>query len=107
MAIAPDDASPDPFDVLVTVAREAVWSGPLTETVLVRTWENEAICGYSFEIGHDYLIYASGGPIASTILCDRTHERWAGDPDIVALGPPLVSVGVQPRSWSAAKIPYR
>ena len=41
--------------------------------------------------------------IVLPLLCWRTHAYWAGDPDLVSLGPTTVAA----RSWGSARIRYR
>jgi hypothetical protein len=106
LSIEPDDVTPDELDIVVTIQRHSIWRGPHTPTVQVRTWENEAVCGYPFSVGQSYLVYGESAP-AMTHLCARTHSEWPGDPDIARLGPPIVTVGVAPVSWARAKSLYQ
>jgi hypothetical protein len=49
------------------------WKGKLTEEVTITTPENSAMCGYTFEIGDAYLVYASGTTDSlMTTNCSRT-----------------------------------
>ena len=60
------------------------YKGDVTHEVVVHTADQG--CAYSFETGHDHLVYAFGGEdgVVSTCRCTRTHELTsrAGDPDI-------------------------
>ena len=109
-------ASPEYIDaVWATVRVEAHWKGAPPETARVLTGANEGICGFTFEPGVRYLVYAFrgeygawGGPPLSagevtTHLCWRTHPYWADDPDLVLLGPTPVAAG----SWGSVKVRYR
>ena len=105
-------ATSDPhfgFPVQVTFAVDAWWKGSQTSTVSILTESTDGLCGYSFQVGVQYLVYAplfpGGGPLF-THICWRTHQAWNGDPDLVALGPPL-TVATSPWSWSLAKTLYR
>ena len=105
-------ATTDPhffMPVQVTFAVDAWWKGSQASTVTILTESTEAICGYSFQVGLQYLVYApvlpGSGPLW-TFLCWRTHEAWTGDPDITALGPPL-TVTTSSWSWAGAKALYR
>jgi hypothetical protein len=103
-------ADPPYFEhVWVSLHADAWWKGAPTETVSMLTAANEGICGYPFVIGTEYLVFAtlygSGGPL-STYLCWRTHQSWAGDPDLVSLGPPY-TVSVAQGSWGGIKSLYR
>ena len=67
---------------------EAVWKGPQEELLEVSTSENEALCGFGFEMGREYLVFAFGdAPDLFTNICMRTALSSEGDAD--ALGPPL------------------
>ena len=88
------DASAD-----VRVVRFAVtqaWRGVMTERIEVRTHVSEAACGYTFEIGRAYLVYASG-PSASAYqvsLCSRTRPMDTAGEDRSALGSGVVPVDI-------------
>ena len=51
-----------------------VWKGDLNSTLVVTTGPHSAACGYPFEIGQDYLVYAYGRDDAGleANLCSRT-----------------------------------
>lgn len=55
---------------------ETVWKGVVTKEVTVRTGENSAMCGFNFEVGKKYLVYA-GGKIDNleTNICTRTSAQ--------------------------------
>ena len=75
------------------------WRGEPPETLAVYSSRDEAACGYVFELGREYLVYAKfmnrdgwwfrgsdwpqdvSFPVAATFLCDRTAriERCAAD----------------------------
>lgn len=77
----------------VTIEVDRAWKGITTKTVNISTAENGAACGYHFEIGKSYLIYAHGDkpkegeqPKLSTNICTRTcHIDQAAD-DLKAIG---------------------
>jgi hypothetical protein len=103
-------ADPSYFmQVWVTLQTTAWWKGAASETATVMTGANEAICGYPFVIGSEYLVFAPvynvGGPL-QTHLCWRTHAPWAGDPDLVSLGPPY-TIAIASKSWGGIKALYR
>lgn len=100
--------------VWVTVRVEAHWKGGPPDTVRVLTGANDGNCGFGFQPGERYLVYAFSGeggiswyaPSAGVLwthLCWRTHGYWADDPDLVPLGPTPVAAG----SWGSVKIRYR
>ena len=41
----------------VSISVSSVWKGEITNEVLILTGIDDGICGYSFEIGFEYLIY--------------------------------------------------
>jgi len=49
------------------------WKGKFSGEVIVQTAENSAMCGYNFEIGKRYLVYANGeSDKFQTNICTRT-----------------------------------
>ncbi|HET9224857.1 MAG TPA: hypothetical protein VFO07_20255 [Roseiflexaceae bacterium] len=70
------------FDVL------DVWKGPPQRRLVVTTPRDSASCGYSFQMGETYLVYASeqdGG--LTTYLCSRTNSINQARSDLAALDP--------------------
>jgi hypothetical protein len=63
-----------------------VYRGNPDKEVVVHSPDQGPACGYSFETGHEYLVYGYVGPNGelSTNHCSRTHEvtNAAEDPDI-------------------------
>ena len=51
-----------------------VWKGPVEDYVIVRTAADENDCGFKFENGSSYVVYAIGGPIPHVTKCTRTSE---------------------------------
>ena len=77
--------SADPVNVTFRV--DAVWKGPMQNILRVTTAREGISCGYSFEMGVEYLVYARG--IATELRvskCSRTQQLPASDEDLVALG---------------------
>ncbi len=74
----------------VTFALTAVWKGvPEGDTVSVHTARDSSTCGYPFELGERYLVYAHATPDGlATGICSRTRRESAAAPDRAALGPP-------------------
>lgn len=113
--LAIESAEPEYYDaVWATFRVDAAWKGGPPATVRVLTATNVGACGFPFEVGKRYLVFAFaygngswwGSPapgVLWTHLCWRTHETWPEDPDLVALGP----VSVATRSWGAVKVRYR
>ena len=65
-----------------------VWKGVPAETIRVETDFHGTMCGYNFEVGFEYLVYAheSDGTLHTTI-CSRTRFRHDAGEDLQALGP--------------------
>jgi hypothetical protein len=80
----------------VRFALDAAWKGvPAGDEVTVKTAEQSAACGYSFEPEEEYLVYAyasdAGG--LTTGLCTRNAPLSQADEDLAALGEPARTVG--------------
>lgn len=81
--------SGDPVEVTFDVSR--VWKGPAYETLTVETARSGASCGYDFDEGRQYLVYATGsapdrdgGPGSLQVgLCSATIQ--VSDADAVTL----------------------
>lgn len=56
---------------------------PNSEEVVIHTSDQGSACGYAFEQGHDYLVYALRGPNGelNTGHCTRTHEVASREDD--------------------------
>lgn len=65
-----------------------VWKGAPLEVTEVKTTFEGTACGYNFEVGFEYLVYAheSDGALY-TYLCSRTRPRWKAEEDLQFLGP--------------------
>lgn len=83
------------FAVRFSVTRR--WKGVDTEEVVVRTARDSAACGFAFEVGQDYVVYASAEEAGtlSTGLCDRTARVADASEDLDALGTGEVPVDVE------------
>ena len=97
----------DDLHVLVTVVPRYRWKGNLDEAVLVATGQNAGLCGVGFQIDTEYLIFAWTTTIAGrerpfTHVCSRTAPAQ-DNPDVTALGPPLVPTAVRAISWGGVK----
>ena len=88
-------ASLEPVRVAFRV--NEIWKGVKGGEAVVRTASAEASCGYEFESGRNYLVYAESGPDGLTAsLCSRTTELASAEADLAALGPGFVPVPVKP-----------
>lgn len=70
----------------ITLAIQQVWKGDLGPTVAVQTPSTTAMCGYSFELGRVYLVYASdrNGRL-QTNQCSRTTRLSQATDDLCEL----------------------
>lgn len=80
------------LDVEIQVDRS--WKKVRCGTVVVQTPSDSAMCGYGFEVGKSYLVYADmqKGKL-STNLCSRTRTIEEAGEDVAALGEPEKSCG--------------
>ncbi len=70
----------------VTLRVSEVWKGPRQQTVTITTEADSSMgCGYPFEEGWEYLVYATGGE-PSVSLCGETKPLSDADADLEALG---------------------
>jgi hypothetical protein len=58
LEISEDSADENSLLVKIKVAKS--WKGELSSEVTITTAKNSAMCGYSFEVGKKYLVYANG-----------------------------------------------
>lgn len=68
---------------------EGAWKGAKCGEVTVSTALDEAACGYGFQVGTSYLVYATKhqGKL-STNICSRTRPTASASEDLQALGEP-------------------
>ena len=73
----------------VRIRVERVWKGAKCGEVTILTPLDEAACGYTFQTGQSYLVYAERqqGKL-STNLCSRTNLTSQAGGDLTALGEP-------------------
>lgn len=77
--------SADPVKVTFVVAE--VWKGDIPAEVSITTARESASCGYNFEDGAEYLVYANGTDADRKVsLCSRTTLLANADEDLEALG---------------------
>lgn len=79
---------PEKHEIVVKLKVENLWKGYLSKEVTVSTGADSALCGYNFEVGQSYLIYAGGADVNNlqTNICTRTAKFSAAKADIKALG---------------------
>jgi hypothetical protein len=79
----------------VTLRVDRAWKGVESKTVVVLTGQGGGDCGFPFERGESYLVYAHGQPgqPISAGICGRTTQLARAAADVRALGEPS-------RRWS-------
>jgi len=81
----PITSSADP--IAVTFQVYTVWKGSHSDTFTITTARSSASCGYPFETGKEYLVYAHGeADDLQVSLCSRTKPLTLASSDLVALG---------------------
>jgi hypothetical protein len=63
-----------------------VWKGPERVTLEVSTATQGMTCGYAFEEGREYLVYAYGKQDLEVDLCSRTKPLSEAGADLAVLG---------------------
>jgi len=77
-------SSADP--VAITFEVYTVWKGPHTNTFTITTARSSASCGYAFEMGKEYLVYARGeADDLQVSLCSRTKPLTRARGDLAEL----------------------
>ena len=78
----------DSSAVVVKFRVKSTWKGRLTKRVSVSTGRGHGDCGYQFEVGQSYLVYAYGSDenSLSTNICQRTARLSESAADIKLLG---------------------
>jgi nucleoid-associated protein YgaU len=77
----------DVESVNVTFQVSRVWKGPLRTTLTVLTARQGIDCGYEFEPGVEYLVYARGSGDNLTVwFCSRTQPLATAREDLAVLG---------------------
>jgi hypothetical protein len=91
----------------VTVALVRTWRAlENQEAVSVRTGESGAMCGYGFEVGVSYLVYAAGEPDKLLVTsCSRTRPLGEASEDLAALGAGVTPVKIEAAKDTGAKTP--
>jgi hypothetical protein len=88
-------SSADPVEVTFEVY--AVWKGPAYSTITITTARSGASCGYVFEEGEQYLVYADGSADNLTVsMCSRTQPLEWAEEDLAALGEGTTALAENP-----------
>lgn len=83
--------NPDQPYLEVRIVPQRRWKGAAADTVTVLTPPNSAVCGFAFETGREYLVYAEGGDGLRVFLCSRTAALADAGEDLAALGAPAAT----------------
>jgi hypothetical protein len=89
-------SSADPIKVTFRVYE--VWKGSVSLTTTITTSRSSASCGYPFENGEEYIVYAYGSEgDLSVSLCSRTRplDDAAEDLEVLELGTAPLADGIQ------------
>ena len=75
----------------VTLKVKTSWKGLLPTEVILLTGLGRGDCGYPFEVGQNYLVYAYGQDLdhLGTNICQRTAPFSDGGSDLKILGRPV------------------
>ncbi|MCR2805542.1 hypothetical protein [Paenibacillus soyae] len=91
-------SSADP--VTWTFQVDEVWKGKVAPEIAVTSAESGASCGYEFQVGQPYVVYAyKNGDSLDVSLCSRTVPVSAAGQDLAELG----SGSVPPRPGAVAE----
>ena len=67
------DSPTNEYEMLVKLKVNYVWKGESTREITINTAKDSSMCGYNFEVGKIYLVYAYGlKDDFSTTNCSRT-----------------------------------
>ena len=78
-------SSADPIKVTFQVY--TVWKGSVSQMTTITTARSGASCGYTFEKGGEYIVYADGSENSLSVsLCSRTQPFDTAEDDLAILG---------------------
>jgi hypothetical protein len=87
VSIDPVDDDPGEQYIAATFAVDRAWKGVESSPVIVETHQDEGVCGFPFEVGETYIVYAhSNGSPLTTALYHRTQLLERAGEDLDALG---------------------
>ncbi|RJE86885.1 hypothetical protein D3P07_17030 [Paenibacillus sp. 1011MAR3C5] len=97
-------SSADP--VTWTFEVHEIWKGKVSPTIAVTSAQSSASCGYEFQEGSRYVVYArNSGESLDVSLCSRTALHSAAGQDLAELGigsvPPQSQAGQHPGTASS------
>lgn len=76
----------------VLIEVEETWKGVSESQVIITTGSGGGDCGYEFQVGQEYLVYATESTMYGdkaelvTVICDRTTGLSAAQEDLTVLG---------------------
>ena len=81
-------SSPESYVVKVKFRVESSWKGMVATELLLTTGRGGGDCGYRFEVGKKYLVYAYGSDERDllTNICQRTAGLMDATADLKVLG---------------------
>lgn len=95
------------YHVEVELLVSSSWKGVHTVHTKVTTGEDSAGCGYEFQVGQQYLVYAYGDlDDLFTDICRRTTHLSFATEDLAELGAQGVVPG-ETAAWGALKANFR
>ena len=79
---------PESSSVIVKFRADKSWKGNVSRRISLSTGADSALCGFNFEVGKSYLIYAQGTDAKNlqTNICTRTAGLSNAKADLKALG---------------------
>jgi hypothetical protein len=82
----PAQSSDDPVTVVFETTK--FWKGQPSQTLVLETAASGASCGFEFQQGQEYIVYAFGadGGALQASLCSRTQLLGQAGEDLAALG---------------------
>jgi hypothetical protein len=93
---------PSVLDVRVAVFER--YKGEPPDTVLARTTDSQAYCGFPFVLGSEYILFGGGPPEGPHFiyLCGLDQPYWPENPLIPILREPC-TIPVESSTWSGIK----
>lgn len=74
------------YSFRVKIQVKKIWKGKLSKTIDISTPLDSAACGFSFETGKEYLVYAyENGNKLTTNICSRTKILTGSTEDVAFL----------------------
>ena len=84
------ESPPNAHYRMVTLEIQSGWKGPSTDRLVIMTGQGGGDCGYAFEVGETYLVYAYqyNKSYLGTNICQRTKPVGGASSDLEYLGKP-------------------